>query len=385
MGTAAQQLSEGPVRDFNADTPLSPKLFSILLKKASAQAEKWICASTFPLRDESHHWRFCFGSAALLALHPDLDFPLQNIDLYAPVLSQRRQDYAIHGFLESCGFRGSGPSEHYKHILDVQPSIALVQHFAKPTPSGTLFVNLFYVRHGSSICPIVQAHSTFLMNYIAWYGVVCLYPDMTLQKMGVALDDSPNAIACYDKYKDRGLVYVHPVAHSLFGVRRLIGDGVLLVPFVDKTLLSLQDVPVQFAWQLPQALHPTRGNSSTLLNATLRTPYMVMIYNENQNADSTQTTMPLPQALAHTNTDRREQLTDEAGPGQLPPNIGIDTDCGEGQAGDAGPGQLPPNVEMDKDRREEADDLWPGELPPNVPSQRAARRQTRTKKSANDH
>src|SRR4051812_41878635 len=93
---AAQQLSDGPVRNCNSDTPLSPKLFSILLEKASTQALKVLdqVADRFGMVSGSVLQHFLSetkiiigGSAALLALHPDLDFSLQNIDLYALVLS----------------------------------------------------------------------------------------------------------------------------------------------------------------------------------------------------------------------------------------------------------------------------------------------------------
>ncbi|KAJ2911883.1 hypothetical protein MD484_g8534, partial [Candolleomyces efflorescens] len=49
-------------------------------------------------------------------------------------------------------------------------------------------------------------HSTPVMNYLSFHGLVCLY-DITLYKMGIAnyCEDVPRRVqACYDKYRDRG-------------------------------------------------------------------------------------------------------------------------------------------------------------------------------------
>ncbi|KAJ2921957.1 hypothetical protein H1R20_g15139, partial [Candolleomyces eurysporus] len=62
------------------------------------------------------------------------------------------------------------------------------------------------VSEGRPIYPILHFHSTPVMNYIAYHGVVCLY-DITIYQMGIAnyKQDVPRRVAqCYDKYRKRG-------------------------------------------------------------------------------------------------------------------------------------------------------------------------------------
>ncbi|KAJ2912589.1 hypothetical protein MD484_g7830, partial [Candolleomyces efflorescens] len=63
------------------------------------------------------------------------------------------------------------------------------------------------VSRGRPILPIFQFHSTPVMNYLSFHGLVCLY-DITLYKLGVAnypAEDAPKRVqTCYAKYKDRG-------------------------------------------------------------------------------------------------------------------------------------------------------------------------------------
>ncbi|KAJ2918796.1 hypothetical protein MD484_g1633, partial [Candolleomyces efflorescens] len=60
---------------------------------------------------------------------------------------------------------------------------------------------------GRPILPILQFHSTPVMNYIAHHGVVCLY-DITVYNFGVAnyMDRLPSRIVkCFEKYRQRGI------------------------------------------------------------------------------------------------------------------------------------------------------------------------------------
>ncbi|KAF9541840.1 hypothetical protein CPC08DRAFT_730733 [Agrocybe pediades] len=75
------------------------------------------------------------------------------------------------------------------------------------------------------------------------------------------------------------------------------------------------------------------------LSATLQTPYMVVIYNENQNVGSTHVHPP----HLDINPDRREQQANESGTGQMPPNLNINPDR-RGQQADTGTPQMPPYV-----------------------------------------
>ncbi|KAJ2911864.1 hypothetical protein MD484_g8551, partial [Candolleomyces efflorescens] len=62
------------------------------------------------------------------------------------------------------------------------------------------------VSEGRPILPILQYHSTPVMNYIAYHGIVCLY-DITLHQFGIMnyTDPSIRAIRCVVKYRGRGI------------------------------------------------------------------------------------------------------------------------------------------------------------------------------------
>ncbi|KAJ2915559.1 hypothetical protein MD484_g4829, partial [Candolleomyces efflorescens] len=61
------------------------------------------------------------------------------------------------------------------------------------------------VSNGRAILPILQFHSTPVMNYIAHHGVVCLY-DITLFQLGIVnyANRSARVERCIKKYQDRG-------------------------------------------------------------------------------------------------------------------------------------------------------------------------------------
>jgi hypothetical protein len=62
------------------------------------------------------------------------------------------------------------------------------------------------VSKGQPILPILQFHSTIVMNYITYHGLVCLY-NITLHRFGVAnyLTKIPNCVkVCFSKYRTRG-------------------------------------------------------------------------------------------------------------------------------------------------------------------------------------
>jgi len=49
-------------------------------------------------------------------------------------------------------------------------------------------------------------HSMLVMNYVSWYGLICLYPDWTEEKKGLIVVDNVYTRLCFDKYKKRGFI-----------------------------------------------------------------------------------------------------------------------------------------------------------------------------------
>jgi len=55
---------------------------------------------------------------------------------------------------------------------------------------------------------ITQFHSTCVMNYIAYYGIICLYPEWTMRKVGLVTNEATDQQAI-DKYRGRGFTMVY--------------------------------------------------------------------------------------------------------------------------------------------------------------------------------
>jgi len=126
-------------------------------------------------------------------------------------------------------------------------------------------VKLVHPASGKSIniivCPahvvgtITQFHSTLVMNYIAWYGVVSLYPSWTMQRVGLIVNDTPANERCFQKYRDRGFKLERRVKDIVCDyngrpVLRYVNDKHCSVLYFDKPdTFSRYESP--FSWSLP--------------------------------------------------------------------------------------------------------------------------------------
>ncbi|KAH6888901.1 hypothetical protein BKA70DRAFT_1235243 [Coprinopsis sp. MPI-PUGE-AT-0042] len=112
------------------------------------------------------------------------------------------------------------PTDAASYARNWISSIYTLYHLDKETK-----INVIQSTCGSSAAPILEFHSTVVMNWIAWDGVVCLYPQLTLDKKGtdpiypvygthahgiiglgaiVPPYCTPKAIKAMQKYVDRG-------------------------------------------------------------------------------------------------------------------------------------------------------------------------------------
>jgi hypothetical protein len=121
------------------------------------------------------------------------------------------------------------------------------------------------------LIPIVEWNSTIIMNFIAYFGIVCLYPTTTRSRVGwvnLRGDPTPRDQKWIDKYTARGYSLYEgsnlpgPWAPHRCGVddvctvtvRNLLDDGVEVLPFKayggesHRTLLKTLE-PV-FVWKL---------------------------------------------------------------------------------------------------------------------------------------
>lgn len=146
------------------------------------------------------------GSWALLAIFPDSFIP-GDLDFYT-AKSQSNNYGLFIPFLESRGYRivsfadanyGPGPEpENFPENTEIE--------FIFKLSNGTTFINVVFSQSQSGLQPIFEFHSTVVMNYIAWYGVVCLYPGLTLKRRGLINHHVlPSRVAaCIEKYRSRG-------------------------------------------------------------------------------------------------------------------------------------------------------------------------------------
>lgn len=139
------------------------------------------------------------GSAALLAICR-ANFLPNDLDLY---VSEFDDFNMLREFLSSCGYasvmeRRTGPSSSQYSTK----FISRVETFTNEKQTRVIQV-IYSVRH-AAIAPILNFHSTLLMNYVSAENVVCLYPTLTLIREGKRLNKKTKALTAYSKYTERG-------------------------------------------------------------------------------------------------------------------------------------------------------------------------------------
>jgi len=175
------------------------------------------------------------GSNALLAFHFDLLQP-GDLDLYAPIA----RESTIGAFLEERGYlRVYGPMQS-AYTAD-NASVVRIDKYARQGE----FIDAVYVK-GKPIQVVTKFHSTLVMNYIAWYGAVSLYPALTLEGKGIMNASSARADECRTKYELKGFQFVRRLPRGLADkplhncrqyfacpstVRSIHDNSVMFIPF----------------------------------------------------------------------------------------------------------------------------------------------------------
>ncbi|KAF9521619.1 hypothetical protein CPB83DRAFT_737052, partial [Crepidotus variabilis] len=135
------------------------------------------------------------GSNALLVFHPGT-FAAGDLDIYAPYSSMAIVSRFLTKKRYQCTF---GP--HWYSTGN--PSISTVAQYAFKNKS----IDVVYSNTKSAIQVVAEFHSSLVMNYVAHFGAVCLYPGPTLSKVGIMNSNRPRAIKCREKYKERGFYF----------------------------------------------------------------------------------------------------------------------------------------------------------------------------------
>jgi hypothetical protein len=125
------------------------------------------------------------GSAALHALMA-CPWPINDVDLYCG----RGSVPAVAEFLQEHGYMNlapvdvdgdAGASDPYLSLRTVR-SVRSFCHSAHRTK-----IDIIESNTGSCVAPLLEFHSTPVMNWIAHDGIVSLYPDLTMQLRGKSI------------------------------------------------------------------------------------------------------------------------------------------------------------------------------------------------------
>jgi hypothetical protein len=195
------------------------------------------------------------GSWVLYVIFPGTFTP-GDLDLYTAGQDIRRVNLLIR-FLISRGYQiVSVADEIYMDGFDAEAAdIDRIIKLSTPHSNGTRNnINVITTRSENEIRPIFHFHSTLVMNFIAWYGMVCLYPVLTLNRRGLVNDPnpSPRIHAFLNKYRARGFDLQtglelwfdrgsHVCGHSSEcpeTIGFLFSDSVLFVPFEEGRSLA---------------------------------------------------------------------------------------------------------------------------------------------------
>lgn len=167
------------------------------------------------------------GSAALAVLQPQREEPY-DIDFYVPPkgLAQLLKFVLAHGYELT-------PREGYY-------SAQIVLKLIHPVSASCVDI---VVPAKNVVLEVINFHSTVVMNYIAHYGIVSLYPSWTLSRVGAVVRDGGKEGGYIQKYRDRGFTMVNdpsvlPMGQEGQGLghlakRSTYDEETLFIPFDD--------------------------------------------------------------------------------------------------------------------------------------------------------
>lgn len=184
------------------------------------------------------------GSAALAVVDPGR-FQPNDVDFYAPPTGVSSLLIYLHqiGYVHQTSHMEEHENlDHYdclnKHRV-LRLSHAQIQKS----------VNVIITGGAHPILTILQFHSTLVMNYISWYGIVSLFHPLTKQGLGVILKLGDNETVCFAKYEARGYKFTTTIpADALIDRRRsLCDESTLFKPF-DNLPNTIRDVESPISW-----------------------------------------------------------------------------------------------------------------------------------------
>ena len=142
------------------------------------------------------------GSAVLAVLHTG-DFVPQDLDIYVT----SRNFATVLVFLNEQGY-----------VVQIPPQDATIDNYTYTKSSVKLTlkdhngnkIDLIATTEPQVIHAITQFHSTCVMNYISYYGIVCMYPEWTMRKKALVKASTQQQVV--DKYRGRGFTMAYTPA-----------------------------------------------------------------------------------------------------------------------------------------------------------------------------
>ncbi|KAF8179187.1 hypothetical protein BJ912DRAFT_907664 [Pholiota molesta] len=144
------------------------------------------------------------GSWALYALFP-ASFRPGDLDIYISRFDRDRFNFLTFMLYREEYRTVSMGDMVYLECSDDEHGVFLVLKLSKGSGHRSKSINIVVSRTRSPIQPVLHFHSSLVMNYIASYGLVCLYPELTLHRRGIINHQtvSPLVQLSIQKYLDR--------------------------------------------------------------------------------------------------------------------------------------------------------------------------------------
>jgi len=133
------------------------------------------------------------GSAALSILHPDR-FIINDLDFFVTAKGYP----TLLAFVLDHGYKVSIADVPSVDYADTNIVLTLIHAASRAS------INIVASMDSHVVGTITQFHSTVVMNYIAFYGVVCLYPMWTMKNAGLVVVREAEKRGCIQKYRARG-------------------------------------------------------------------------------------------------------------------------------------------------------------------------------------
>jgi len=195
------------------------------------------------------------GSAALALIHPQQFLP-NDIDFYV-------LPFAFAGVLRYVEDHGYKIKPFDRSLCNYYHQNIVVIKLVHPVSHKSVNVTTGLDNHVVKL--ITRFHSTLVMNYLSWFGLVDLYPEWTMEKRGLIVTDNPASRGCHAKYVERGYTLYRDVFQLTEPLEehicsfdpycptsvRSLHDGHSLVEPFDSNGFPFKKSDRDMAWSLP--------------------------------------------------------------------------------------------------------------------------------------